>query len=48
MKKVFWPAMAVAAATMVGAGGAWAQIKIGVAGPLTGPVSLPPDDPADR
>jgi branched-chain amino acid transport system substrate-binding protein len=37
MKKVFWPALAIAAATVVGAGSASAQIKIGVAGPLTGP-----------
>ncbi|HZT47518.1 MAG TPA: branched-chain amino acid ABC transporter substrate-binding protein [Hyphomicrobiaceae bacterium] len=37
MKKVFWPALAIAAAAVVGAGGASAQIKVGVAGPLTGP-----------
>ena len=37
MKKVLWPALAIAAAALVGAGGASAQLKIGVAGPLTGP-----------
>ena len=37
MKKMFWPALAIAAASLVGAGGASAQLKIGVAGPLTGP-----------
>jgi branched-chain amino acid transport system substrate-binding protein len=37
MKKIFWPAMAIAAASLMGAGAASAQIKIGVAGPLTGP-----------
>ena len=37
MKKVFWPAMAIATAVVVGASGAYAQIKVGVAGPLTGP-----------
>ena len=37
MKKVFWPALAIAAAVAVGAGSASAQIKVGVAGPLTGP-----------
>src|SRR5499426_3269594 len=37
MKKVLWPALAIAAAALVGAGAASAQIKIGVAGPLTGP-----------
>ena len=36
MKKVFWPALAVAA-SIACAGGASAQIKVGVAGPLTGP-----------
>src|SRR5215831_7843082 len=36
MKKVFWPALATAAAALL-AGSASAQIKIGVAGPLTGP-----------
>ena len=35
MKKVFWPALAVAA-SLATAGGATAQIKIGVAGPMTG------------
>ena len=37
MNKVLWPALAIAAAALVGAGGASAQLKIGVAGPLTGP-----------
>jgi branched-chain amino acid transport system substrate-binding protein len=37
MKKVFWPALAMAAAVVVSASGASAQIKVGVAGPLTGP-----------
>jgi branched-chain amino acid transport system substrate-binding protein len=37
MKKMFWPALAIAAASLAGAGGASAQLKIGVAGPLTGP-----------
>jgi branched-chain amino acid transport system substrate-binding protein len=37
MKKLFWPALAIAAAVVVGASGASAQIKVGVAGPLTGP-----------
>jgi branched-chain amino acid transport system substrate-binding protein len=37
MKKLFWPAMAIATAVVVGASGASAQIKVGVAGPLTGP-----------
>src|SRR5215468_7640656 len=36
MKKVFWPALAIAAGVAC-ASGASAQIKIGVAGPLTGP-----------
>ncbi len=36
MKKLFWPALAVAA-SLASAGGAMAQLKIGVAGPLTGP-----------
>jgi len=37
MKKLFWPALTIAAAAVMGAGGASAQIKVGVAGPLTGP-----------
>src|SRR3972149_11718577 len=37
MKKIFWPVLAIAAAAVVGTGGASAQLKIGVAGPLTGP-----------
>src|SRR6186713_472281 len=37
MKKVFWSTLAIAAAVVVGASGASAQIKVGVAGPLTGP-----------
>src|SRR5207344_2804458 len=37
MKRMIWPALAIAAASLVGAGGASAQLKIGVAGPLTGP-----------
>jgi len=37
MRRVFLPALAIAAASLVSAGGASAQIKIGVAGPLTGP-----------
>jgi branched-chain amino acid transport system substrate-binding protein len=37
MKKVFWPALAITAATLVAASSASAQLKIGVAGPLTGP-----------
>jgi branched-chain amino acid transport system substrate-binding protein len=37
MKKMLWPALAIAAASLVGAGGASAQLKIGVAGPMTGP-----------
>ena len=37
MKKLLWPALAIAAAVVVGASGASAQIKVGVAGPLTGP-----------
>src|SRR6476619_4401639 len=37
MKKVFWPTLAIAAAVVLGASSAMAQIKIGVAGPLTGP-----------
>src|SRR6185369_2776215 len=37
MKKVFWPTLAIAAAVVLGASGASAQIKVGVAGPLTGP-----------
>lgn len=37
MKKVFWPVLAIAAAAVVGTGGASAQLKVGVAGPLTGP-----------
>src|SRR5882724_2672255 len=36
MKKLLWPALAIAAAVVVGAGGASAQIKLGVAGPMTG------------
>ena len=36
MKKMFWPALAIAA-SLACAGGASAQIKIGVGGPLTGP-----------
>src|SRR6476646_7355992 len=36
MRKAFWPVMAVAA-SLASASGAMAQIKIGVAGPLTGP-----------
>jgi branched-chain amino acid transport system substrate-binding protein len=36
MKKVFWPALAIAATVFVDASGASAQIKVGVAGPLTG------------
>ena len=36
MKQVFWPALAIAA-SLACASGASAQIKIGVAGPLTGP-----------
>ena len=36
MKKVFWPALAIAA-SIAYAGSASAQIKVGVAGPLTGP-----------
>ena len=36
MKKVFWPALAIAA-SLACAGGASAQIKVGVAGPMTGP-----------
>ena len=35
MKKVFWPALAIAA-SIACAGGAAAQIKVGVAGPMTG------------
>jgi branched-chain amino acid transport system substrate-binding protein len=35
MKKLFWPALAVAA-SLASAGGAMAQLKIGVAGPITG------------
>lgn len=35
MKKVFWPALAVAA-SLASAGSALAQIKVGVAGPITG------------
>jgi branched-chain amino acid transport system substrate-binding protein len=37
MKKVLWPALAIAAATVMAAGSASAQVKVGVAGPLTGP-----------
>ena len=37
MKKMLWPALAIAAAAVIGAGGASAQLKVGVAGPLTGP-----------
>src|SRR5438105_10738916 len=37
MKKVFWPTLAIAAAVVLGASGASAQIKVGVGGPLTGP-----------
>jgi branched-chain amino acid transport system substrate-binding protein len=37
MKRVFWPAVATAAAALFAAGSASAEIKIGVAGPLTGP-----------
>jgi branched-chain amino acid transport system substrate-binding protein len=36
MKKMFWPVLAIAAGVAY-AGGASAQIKVGVAGPLTGP-----------
>src|SRR5882724_8019433 len=36
MKKVFWPVLAIAA-SLACASGASAQIKVGVAGPLTGP-----------
>jgi branched-chain amino acid transport system substrate-binding protein len=36
MKKVFWPVLAIAAGVAY-ASGASAQIKVGVAGPLTGP-----------
>ena len=36
MRKAFWPALAIAA-SLASASGATAQIKIGVAGPLTGP-----------
>jgi len=36
MKKLLWPALAIAAAVVVGAGSASAQIKLGVAGPMTG------------
>ena len=36
MKKAFWPVLAVAA-SLASASSAMAQIKIGVAGPLTGP-----------
>ncbi len=36
MKKVFWPALAIAA-SLACTGGASAQIKIGVGGPMTGP-----------
>jgi branched-chain amino acid transport system substrate-binding protein len=37
MKKVIWPSLVMAAATLLAAGSATAQLKIGVAGPLTGP-----------
>ena len=37
MKKVFWPSLVIAAAMLLAAGSASAQLKIGVAGPLTGP-----------
>src|SRR5689334_7763085 len=37
MKKVIWPALAIAATALMGASSASAQLKIGVAGPLTGP-----------
>src|SRR5689334_7147363 len=37
MNKVLWPALAIAAAALVGAGSASAQLKVGVAGPLTVP-----------
>jgi branched-chain amino acid transport system substrate-binding protein len=37
MKKVFWPTLAIAAVALIGASGASAQLKVGVAGPLTGP-----------
>ena len=37
MKKVIWPSLVIAAATLLAAGSASAQLKIGVAGPLTGP-----------
>src|SRR5215470_11742296 len=37
MNKVLWPVLAIATAALVGASGASAQLKIGVAGPLTGP-----------
>src|SRR5215468_3485123 len=36
MKKVFWPALAIVMSVAC-AGGASAQLKVGVAGPLTGP-----------
>ena len=36
MKKLLWPALAIAA-SIACASGASAQIKVGVAGPLTGP-----------
>jgi branched-chain amino acid transport system substrate-binding protein len=35
MKKIFWPALAIAA-SLAYAGGAAAQLKLGVAGPITG------------
>jgi branched-chain amino acid transport system substrate-binding protein len=37
MKRVIWPSLAFAAAALLAAGSASAQLKIGVAGPLTGP-----------
>jgi len=37
MRKVIWPSLVLAAATLLAAGSASAQLKIGVAGPLTGP-----------
>ena len=37
MKKLFWSALGIAAAAAIGAGSASAQLKVGVAGPITGP-----------
>src|SRR6476619_4991071 len=37
MKRMIWPALAIAAASRVGAGGAYARLKISVAAPLMGP-----------